>query len=48
MVVKLTDQLKEMQQSFTEDLTSDVLSQYKSYICRIAQGSYVFYECMNF
>ena len=31
MVIKLTDDLKEMQQDFSEELTSDVLSQYKSY-----------------
>ncbi|XP_065901149.1 uncharacterized protein [Dysidea avara] len=37
MVRKLTDELKEMQQEFTEELTSDVLCQYKSNICQIAQ-----------
>ena len=41
MVRKLTDELKEMQQEFTEELTSDVLCQYKSNICQIAQGMYI-------
>jgi len=38
MVIKLTDELNTKQLDFTEELTPDVLSQYKSYICRIAQG----------
>ena len=43
MVKKLTDELNEKQLDFTEELTPDVLSQYKSYICQIAQGVYYFY-----
>jgi len=39
----ITDELNEKQLDFTEELTPDVLSQYKSYICQIAQGVYYFY-----
>ena len=39
--MKLTEELQEVQNIFSVELTPTVLSEYKSNICRIAQGTYM-------
>ena len=37
--MKMTEELREMQNYFTIELTPHVLSEFKSNICQIAQGT---------
>ena len=41
LVMKMTEELHEMEKCFTIELTPSVFSRFKSSICKIAQGVHV-------